>query len=321
MILTPSHKWFVSHKKQLVTLRVSLPKVPIHLVDLQVEPTHISLHTFRFSRKYQLYVKLPETCRVDPTRASAVSADKNYLLVKIPFAKDEDSPQRAAVGQLVDQVVDKEEKKLEIEDQTGKKKECTPFHMERMPTFRSLYASFCRILKKDIPIVQKRKRILLSVRCRFFQYLRGDLSLSELKQILKRARIRKNRQTTVGLGSQPCNNNNNNNNSNNNNNNNIDERRHIAQVPEPRSAKEMLLKVAEQVDSKAESLQQMKSERERQNALLFQDRQQKKEILRERRRMKRKFAKKLVRQRIRKPLEEQNWNSQVKKRVHFSVET
>jgi len=257
MILTPSHKWFVSHKKQLVTLRVSLPKVPIHLVDLQVEPTHISLHTFRFSRKYQLYVKLPETCRVDPTRASAVSADKNYLLVKIPFAKDEDSPQRAAVGQLVDQVVDKEEKKLEIEDQTGKKKECTPFHMERMPTFRSLYASFCRILKKDIPIVQKRKRILLSVRCRFFQYLRGDLSLSELKQILKRyfmlqtfiyveserfvmfyrARIRKNRQTTVGLGSQPCNNNNNNNNSNNNNNNNIDERRHIAQVPEPRSAK------------------------------------------------------------------------------------
>lgn len=210
MIRTPSHKWFVSHKKQLVTLRVCLPKVPLHLVDLQVEPTHVSLNTFRFSRKYQLFVKLPEGYDLDPNRAYAVPTDKNYILINVPFSETKEpqsvegnllqstAPTGIAEEATAEGNLDEKKQNRKMREESKeipkekprqllkKDKENIPFLMERMSSFRSLYVAFQRRLERDIPSIWKRKRILISVRGYFFKYLRGDLSLSELKQLVYR---------------------------------------------------------------------------------------------------------------------------------------
>ncbi|EME31921.1 uncharacterized protein Gasu_09860 [Galdieria sulphuraria] len=301
MIRTPSHKWFVSHKKQLVTLRVCLPKVPFHLIDLQVEPTHISLNTFRFSRKYQLDVKFPEECKVNPYRANAFSTDKGYILVNVPFAhkEEESSPSRNIADDLAEekQICKGREESSEIQ-----KEEQTPFLMEKLPLFRSVYKQFCQRLMRDIPSAYRRRRILLSFRSSFFSYLRGNLSLWELKQIVNR--FRKTSRKSVSSRQLKCD-------------DDIPQK-----VSQPKPTKDMLLRVAEEVGSKVDNVQQMKNEKERELSMLFQSRQQKKELRRERRRLKRKFAKNLAHQRIVQPSEVVQFQRKTRDPVvQFSVHT
>ncbi|GJQ11483.1 hypothetical protein GpartN1_g3274.t1 [Galdieria partita] len=292
MIRTPSHKLFVSYKEQ-------------------VEPTHISLDTFRFSRKYQLFLKFPEDCKVDPCRTNAVSTDNDCILINIPFSdneklllSEESLSQCKTTKELTEE---KLARKLREEESLAiQKGEQTPFIMERIPLFRGIYVKFCQILKRDIPSVRKRKRILLSIRSSFFKYLRGDLSLWELKQVVNRSR-KNSRMFAFSKKLQPD-----------------DDCRQKVSKQHSKSTKEMLLRVAEEIGSKVESMQQMKDEKEKQHSLLFHSRQQKGELRRERRRLKRKFAKKLAHQRKVKSSEQVMPNLQLNRRdpvVRFSVKT
>lgn len=86
----------------------------------------------------------------------------------------------------------------------------------------------------------------------------------------------------------------------------------------------MLRKVAEEIGTKVEKLQQSKNEKEQEAASLFQFRQYKRDLRRERRRNKRKLAKKLAHQKVSKAYEENSANPQRKTRqpvVRFSTET